>query len=251
MLRLISIPASHYCEKARWAMDRAGIAFKEEGHLPFFSRLATWRAGKKGSVPVLVTPEGLITDSTEILRWVDTRLPVDARLFPEDGTRPDVEAWEARFDDELGPATRRLGYMSVIDDKPATLALMRGRVAGAQVALMSATFPIVRNIMKRSLKLDEAGAARSRQRLARLFDDVDARLADGRRMLTGDRFTAADLTFAALAAPLLLPARYGGVLPTYAQLAPAYRADVDAFRSRPCGRFAQRLYDEVRGVAAR
>ena len=34
-------------------------------------------------------------------------------------------------------------------------------------------------------------------------------LADGRPFLLGDRFTAADLTFAALAAPVVLPPRYG------------------------------------------
>ena len=28
--RLITIAFSHYCEKARWALDRAGIVFEED-----------------------------------------------------------------------------------------------------------------------------------------------------------------------------------------------------------------------------
>ena len=31
-LRLVTIPISHYCEKARWALERAGIAYREERH---------------------------------------------------------------------------------------------------------------------------------------------------------------------------------------------------------------------------
>ena len=35
-LRLITIGASHYCEKARWAVERAGLPFREEFHPPVF-----------------------------------------------------------------------------------------------------------------------------------------------------------------------------------------------------------------------
>ena len=38
--------------------------------------------------------------------------------------------------------------------------------------------------------------------LREVFQQVDERLADGRQFLVGDRFTAADLTFAALASPV-------------------------------------------------
>ncbi len=31
--RLLTIPISHYCEKARWALDRAGLDYVEERHV--------------------------------------------------------------------------------------------------------------------------------------------------------------------------------------------------------------------------
>ena len=55
----------------------------------------------------------------------------------------------------------------------------------------------------------------------RVFEDIAARLAGGRRYLVGDRFTAADLTLAALAAPALLPAGYGVRLPEPSGTSPA------------------------------
>ena len=35
---LITIPLSHYCEKARWALDRVALSYREEPHAPRFGR---------------------------------------------------------------------------------------------------------------------------------------------------------------------------------------------------------------------
>ena len=41
---LVTIPISHFCEKARWALDRAGVAYEEQRHLPALHRVAVRRA---------------------------------------------------------------------------------------------------------------------------------------------------------------------------------------------------------------
>ena len=71
MLRLITIPISHYCEKARWALDRAGIAYREERHVQGVHRLVSRRAGGSGTVPVLGTRDEVLGQSAQILDWVD------------------------------------------------------------------------------------------------------------------------------------------------------------------------------------
>ena len=74
--RLITIPISHYCEKARWALDRAGIAYREERHVQLIHRVASRRAGGGGTVPVLVAGEGVFAQSADILAYADrTRRP--------------------------------------------------------------------------------------------------------------------------------------------------------------------------------
>ncbi len=87
MLRLITIPISHYCEKARWALTRAGLPYREERHVQGIHRLAARRAGGGVTVPVLVTPEGAIGESALILQWVDAHTPPERRLLPSDGAR--------------------------------------------------------------------------------------------------------------------------------------------------------------------
>ena len=59
--------------------------------------------------------------------------------------------------------------------------------------------------ISRFLGIDDASAVAALDNVDRVFDDIADRIADGRPFLLGDRFTAADLTFAALSAPMLVP----------------------------------------------
>src|SRR5206468_2427347 len=78
------------------------------------------------------------------------------------------------------------------------------------------------------------------------FDRVAARLADGRRYLVADRFSAADLTFAALGAPMVLPPAHPFPLPGE-QFPKAARVRCREMRRHPAGAFILRLYAEDRG----
>ncbi len=77
-----------------------------------------------------------------------------------------------------------------------------------------------------------------------MFAEIGRRIADGRRYLVGDRLSAADVAFAALAAPVVAPARYGGPLPPRRAWPADYARYVDTMRATPAGRFALALYDE-------
>ena len=87
-------------------------------------------------------------------------------------------------------------------------------------------------------------------RIEKTFTSIETRLADGRRFLMGDAFTAPDLAFAALAGPILMPPQYAGELPDIERLPPSIRSAVERWRARQAGQFALRLYEQERGQRA-
>jgi glutathione S-transferase len=250
--RLITIGVSHYCEKARWALDRAHVEYVEQAHAPILHYGATLLLYRQRTTPLLVTPHGTIRDSTDILRHADRFVPEHERLFPaEEPASREVVELEELFDRKLGPATRRLAYFHIIDDP----VLMRRladetRISPAESALFRWGRVPLTAFLRRGLGIHAEGARRSEERVHEVFDLVEARLAKGGKYLVGDRFTAADLTFAALAAPILAPSEYGWPLPRVEEGPPGLGRLIDRYRSRPAGTFALRLYREERGRSA-
>lgn len=70
-MRLITIPISHYCEKARWALARLGLQYHEERHLQGFHYPRTFWFSRGPMVPVLLDGKLMVSDSTRILEHLD------------------------------------------------------------------------------------------------------------------------------------------------------------------------------------
>ena len=64
---------------------------------------------------MLVTDDGVLGESADILAWADERTPADDRLFPDEpAERAEVERSRRRFDEQLGPSGRRLLYVHML-----------------------------------------------------------------------------------------------------------------------------------------
>jgi glutathione S-transferase len=251
MLRLITIPISHYCEKARWALDRAGLGYREERHIQGIHRVAARRAGGGATVPVLVTPHGAIGESHEILIWSDAQVAPERRLFPtEPGARAEVDALCRRFDDRLGPCGRRLIYVHMFRQPELVFAFNDQGVPAWEDATLRAGWPLLKRFVGRALGIVPGIEAADEAAVFDELDHVAELLSDGRPHLCGECFGAADLTFAALCAPVIVPPGYGVALPQPDALAPATARLVRRAREHPAGRYALAQFAEHRRPAS-
>jgi glutathione S-transferase len=248
VLHLITIPISHYCEKARWVLDRAGIPYREKRHIQGVHQIAARRAGGGNTVPVLVTPDGVLSESADILAWVDERTPPDRRLFPADAeARSEVEALCRRFDEKLGPHGRRLMYIHVLKDKELVLGFNNAGVPGWEDKAIRIGWPVALRFAKHRLDITPGIERQDEATVWREFDFAADVLADGRPYLVGDRFSAADLTFAALAGPMVVPPEYTVALPQPGAAMPQEPLRiVERAREHPGGQHALRMFREHR-----
>ena len=247
MLRLVTIPISHFCEKARWALDRAGISYREERHVQGIHVWAARRAGGGTTAPVLVTPDRVIAQSQEILAWADERTPPKRRLFPADAAeRAEVDRLCRRFDHVLGPHGRRLMYVHILTAPEQMLPWNNQGVPRWEAQAIRRAWPVTLRWANRRLGIRPGCEVEDEAKVWRELDFVAGLLEDGRQRLCGERFTAADLTFAALAASVVIPPVYGVPLPPPDALPAPMEALVERVREHPAGRYALTLFTECR-----
>jgi glutathione S-transferase len=244
---LVTIPISHFCEKARWALDRAGLDYVEQRHIQLVHRVAVKRAGGGSTAPVLRTAAGVYDESPAILRYADEHVPAARRLYPGDEAQlAEVVALEQSFDTVLGPQGRLWLYHEVFKD---ARRFARWNLTGVP-AWERRVFPFVlgpaKLIIRRQLGIGDETAKAAATDVDEEFDAVAERLSDGRPYLVGERFSAADLAFAALAAPAVVPPGYGTPLPQPEDMPDDMAAAVLRWRSHPAGEFALRLFREER-----
>jgi glutathione S-transferase len=242
---LIAIAISHYCEKVRWAMDYLDIDYVEEDHSPLFHRQYTARYGGT-TVPVLVTDEQALVDSHDIMHYLDT-VAVDRQLYPQDvELRHQAETLEELFDQKLGVATRNWGYYYAIQ-KPLKLAIAWGVNAPLREKIKCIiAVPRIPGLLRQYYNVTEASKEVALKDIKEVFTVVNQRLDSGQQYLLGNNLSSADITFAALASPVIRPEHH----PVYnSQLSkiPAEMVKViKELRATPAGALVLRMYREYR-----
>lgn len=244
--QLITFAISHFCEKARWALDWHGIRYTEARWAAGPHILLTRRLGvPTTTLPILVEDGRALQGSDRIIDWTDARDPRPERsLTPPEG---DAEARgvEARAGGTVGAQIRRLIYAETLTHHPE--AVRPGLFQDAppvQRAVGRMLWPLLRRLTIKVLDAAPPAAADARARLDGEIAWIDGLLSDGRRFLVADRFGRADIAVASLLAPLARPPEhtlYAGL-----PLPPALMDDVGRWSERPTMRWVRQLYRDLR-----
>ena len=243
--RIIAIAISHYCEKVRWALDYLDVDYVEEDHAPPFHRQYTARHDGT-TVPVLVMENEAFTNSHEILQYLDG-ISEDKKLYPENPElRNQVETLEKLFDEKLGVASRTWGYYYAIQ-KPLAVAIAWGLNAPLIERIKALLiFPLIPRQLKRMYDVTPENKDLALERIREVFEIVNQELDSSKQFLVGDRLSAADITFAALASPILRPQHHPIYSSDLSKMS-AERLDiVEHLRATSAGKFALRLYQQYR-----
>ncbi len=194
---------SHYNEKVRWALDYKGVPHVRICYIPGPHVPQIRRMTGQAEVPVIRIDGHTIHGSATIIDLLERRFP-SPPLYPADAAaREEALALEARLDADLGPEVRRAAFHTMLDDGAFVVATFASEKAAWKRRAYQAVFPLVRVLMKRQMNITPETARHSRDIVEEFLEFLAAKTA-ATGYLVGDAFTVADLTAAALLAPLAL-----------------------------------------------
>ena len=248
--RLITFAASHFCEKARWALDWHGIDYEEIGWPPGVHLILAKLCGARHStLPIVLNGAEVIQGSGAIIDWADGKASDRGRSLTPKANLAEAKEIERRADEIIGPHVRRLAFAEALPSHAYLIkSALSHRASGWRRRAGNMMWPVARRIMARMYEIGPGAAAESRAKLEAELDWLDAKLADGRAYLASDRFSRADLTVASLLAnfarPTELSAHHGMKGPD------ALAADVNRWSERPVMRWVLAQYREHRRPAA-
>ncbi|MFO1204418.1 MAG: glutathione S-transferase family protein [Burkholderiales bacterium] len=241
MIELYQFPFSHYCEKARWALEYKRVAYKPVNLLPGLHVKAVRRRAPKSCLPVLVDGKIAVQESSAIITYLDGRYP-DPALTPGDPTEArEALEWERYLNEEIGVTLRLWFYYHALPDRDLALRVMLDGAAWYARPLYWLSYPKVRSAMTRSMNINDDSAEQSKHRMLLALGKLDDALNE-RQFLVGDRFSRADLTACALLSTFCLP----NDIEASGQFPPAIRAQRDQLKGRRFFRWVRDVYDNYR-----
>ncbi|MGH2924395.1 MAG: glutathione S-transferase C-terminal domain-containing protein, partial [Solirubrobacterales bacterium] len=177
----------------------------------------------------------------------DRNAPPGRRLYPDDAeAAAEARELEREFDERLGPHGRLWMYDGLRGRRDLAVAYGCTGVPGWERGALRVAYPLLTRAIDRYLGVTPAAAARSLGEVREVFGAVARRLDDGRPYLLGERFSAADLTFSALAASVLMPPEYGVALPQPDELPVPVADVVRELRAHPAGAHAMAMFRSER-----
>lgn len=201
-LELHQFSHSHFCEKARWALDLKGVRHLRINYLPGPHVPRIRSISGQTQVPVLKVDGRFVHGSAAIVDLVEKRWPTPALYPAEPAARDEALAIQARLDEDLDPDIRRAGFECMLEDAAYVTATFAPDKPAWTRRLYQATFPLTRIVMKKAMNITPEAARRSRAKVEAALDFLAEKSA-ATGYLVGDAFSVADLTAVSLLGPAL------------------------------------------------
>jgi len=239
---VVALPYSPFCEKVFWAYDRCKIAYDTRAVFQGFFPTTLMEFSAK-SVPIVIDNNNVLKDSKDVLSALNEEGHV--WLYPTSLVRE----LESEFGDDFGKSVARIVYYHLFSTSKGCILLKRVwkvDVSPLEQALCDPVFPAVRWAMMSGLGFERL--PEFVEEVDKVFTRVSELLSDGRKYLCGTpEITAADITFASLAYPLILPEEKATAFLGWDDKLPEnFRNEVRTRRETPAGKFVLRLYKEER-----
>jgi len=204
---LYQIPFSHYCDKVRWALEHYPLPYQGVNYMG--RQTEVFKKAPKGIqklTPFIEDPNNgsyFMSDSTPILVYLDEHYGKTKTLFPLN-KKAEIIEYCLKLDSQLGLCSRRLGYLYVVSEYPASLSVFVDFQFGKQscndwksyfYGFLGSCMIIIR------LGIDQIIEDNIFEKTVHILEQIQNDI-HNKQYLFDNQFTAADLTLTSLIYPL-------------------------------------------------
>jgi glutathione S-transferase len=201
------LKVSNYNEKARWALDYKRVRHVRKAVTPGSHRAIAKRLTGGRTFPILELDGRPLGETSEIIAALERLYPEPA-LYPEDPVaRRRALELEQHFDEELGAHSRVLALHHMLQHGGLFLAAFAPDLPAPRRALARATFPLLRRRVRESMGIDERSVELAFEKIHAAGELLRTEVSPS-GYLVGDGFSVADLSLAALVAPIVAPPEF-------------------------------------------
>jgi glutathione S-transferase len=239
-MKLLEFPHSHYCEKARWALDHKRISYQRVSLLPGPHRRRLRKLVSGPSVPVLIDGDRAVQGSAQIIDYLDEKIPSDPLTPQHESDRARCVELEESFDQVFGIHLRRALYFHLLPHPRYIRHSFMSRSSLMDQALFALAFPFLSSKMAAVYGINHAEVERGLAEMEAALNHWDKILQPG-IYLVGDRFTRADLALASMLYFAGLPSEFESPWPGPPPSEPA-RELLESLQKRPTLAWVAHIY---------
>ena len=244
-LELFQFRFSHYNEKVRWALDYKGLAHKRTDLLPGLHVGTIRKLTGQSQTPVLRMNDEYVHDSAWIIERLEMIFEDTPPLFPADeATRERAREIARHFDFVVGPAARIVAFVGMLDDADYIARMFATGKPWMERALYRGALPFLKGHIRKANGIVGSEAISEAERLVAANMESIEKITFKTGYLAGDSFSIADLTAAALLAPLIDPPHPDMRKP--APMPERLQELTEKWRHHAAGRWVLEMYDRHR-----
>lgn len=243
MMKLFEFPHSHYCEKARWALDYHRTRYQAIAILPGLHLWTVRQYAPKTFVPVLLDETCAIQGSSEIIDYLDNRSTSNLLTPENDQDRLECAALENDLDLKLGVPIRQILYHRLLGYPNFIRFCFTHTMPTFKKLAFRMYYPALRKLMYQVYVKSDAEVEQAKRIFDRALDDLGERLKDN-EYLIGGGFSRADLTACSMLSLLVLPKQHPMLWPATPD--PQIKAFRDSYTNHPVYSWVKKIYENHR-----
>ena len=242
-MKLLEFPHSHYCEKARWALDYKNIPFQAVAIMPGFHVITVRKYAPDTSVPVLLNGNEVVQGSSEIINYLEHKYPSPSLTATDAKERRACFEIENDMDKRLGENIRQFLYSRLLAYPDFIRYCFTHPMPRMKQLIFSLFYPLLRYKIYQTYVISAVKAEQARCEFDVAMCEIENKLSQ-KQYLVGEQFTRADLSVASMLSLLVMPPEHP--FPWREIQDPQTRTFYDEYRDHPVTAWVTTMYRDHR-----